>query len=120
MFEADETMVGDSDAVGVAGEIVENVIGSTERCRAWHRRPSPWRRAWCRKRWKRSGAASSWSEPWKCSLSWSESCFRAAENSPRKTRLRTWTGRKKPRRGGDPCGAVEGETAGRDYAVNMG
>jgi hypothetical protein len=30
VLEADEAMVGDGDAVGVAGKIVENVFGSTE------------------------------------------------------------------------------------------
>ena len=30
VLEADQAMVGDRDTVGVAGEIVENVFGSTE------------------------------------------------------------------------------------------
>ena len=44
VLEADEAMVGDGDAMGVAGKIVENVFGSTRRA-AWHRRPSPRSRA---------------------------------------------------------------------------
>ena len=81
-IEAEQALIADGDAVSVAAEIAQHVRRSRQK-RAW-RRPPNLALATCARGWKRSRVDAD-GVP-RC---------RRSRNLPRKTRLRTLTGRKK-------------------------
>jgi hypothetical protein len=93
LFEGDESVVGDGDAVGVAAEITQRMFRSAE---GWLGIDDPVvAEEGSAPSGKARGSTSGARSPWNSSWLWRKTAFSPSSNLPRKTSLSTSTCRKK-------------------------